>query len=87
MLSKRWEPSRIPTPRFMGAWTCTENMGTHDMIIVLLGKDCENVVVWKPGNLNEQERREMYVDPGEVRFNKVFAMSGNGREASTSPSD
>ena len=57
------------------------------MIHVLLGKHCENVVVWKPENLNEQERREMYVDPGEVRFSKVFDMSGKGRETSTSPSD
>ncbi len=50
-------------------------------------ENCEKVVVWKPGNLNEQERREMYVNPGEVRFSKVFAMPGNGRETSTSPSD
>jgi len=71
----------------MGAWTCNENIGTDDMIPALLGKHCENFVVWKPENLNEQELREMYVDPGEVRFSKVFAMSGNGRETSTYPSD
>ena len=44
------------------------------MIPVLLGKNCENVVVWKPGNLNKQQLREIYVEPGEVRFSRVYAM-------------
>ncbi len=57
------------------------------MIHVLLGKNCENVVVWKPGNLNKQQQREMYVDPREFRFSRVFVMSGNGRDSSASPSD
>ena len=69
----------------MEAWTCNENKGAEDMIPVLLGKNCENVVVWKPGNLTKQQKREMYVAPGEVRFSRVFAMSGNGRDSSASP--
>ena len=56
------------------------------MIPVLLAKNCKNVVVWKLGNLNKQQQREMYVDPGEVRFSRVYAMSGNGRDSSASPS-
>ena len=56
------------------------------MIPIVLGKNCENVVVWKPGNLSKQQLREMYVDPGEVRFSRVFAMSGKGRDSSASPS-
>jgi len=60
VLSKRWEPSRIPTPRFMGAWSCNENKGAEDMIPVLLGKNCENVGVWKPKNLTKQQQRCMW---------------------------
>ena len=56
------------------------------MIPVLLGTNCENVVVWKPRNLNKLQQSEMYVDPGEVRFGRVFAMHSHGRDSSASPS-
>ena len=29
-----------------------------------------------------RERRELYVDEGMMRFSKVYAMSGSGREES-----
>ena len=54
------------------------------MILVILGRHCENVVVWKPGNLNTQQQRELYVEPGEMRFSSVFAMTGDGRNSSES---
>ncbi len=85
VLSKRWESSRMPTPQFMGVWTCNEDKGAQHTIPVLLGNKYENVVVWSPGNLNKQQQREMFVEPGEVRFSRVFAMSGNGRDSSASP--
>jgi hypothetical protein len=57
------------------------------MVPVLLSKNCGNVVVWRPASSNKQQQRAMYMDPGEVRFSRVFAMSGNGRNTSASPCD
>jgi hypothetical protein len=50
------------------------------MVPVLLGNNCENVVVWKPGELDGSARSELFVDNGEISFCRVYAKSGSGRE-------
>ena len=84
VLTKRWEPARIPTPRFINAWTCKESEGFPDKTLVFLGSYCENAVVWKPGDLDGQQRRELFVEKGEISFSRVYAKSGSGREKTES---
>jgi hypothetical protein len=84
-LSKRWEPTRIPTPRFIDAWTANEKDGLSDILVpVLLGSTCENVVVLRAENMSDKERRELYVQHGHICFCSVFAKSGSGRQDATS---
>ncbi len=80
VLSKRWEPSRVPMPRFMVAWVCKENESLSQPVPVLLRSGYENIVVWRSHTMNVRERKELFVDEGEIRFSKVFAMSGSGRD-------
>ena len=80
VLKKRWEPARIPTPRFINAWTCKESEGSQNMVPVLLDSHCENAVVWRPGDLDGSKRRELFVENGEMSFSRVYAKSGSGRE-------
>ena len=50
------------------------------MVPVLLSSYCENVVIWKPGELNDSKRNDLFVDNGEISFCRVYAKSGSGRE-------
>ena len=50
------------------------------MLPVLLTKYYENVVVWRPGELDAKQRKEMFVLEGEISFARVYAKSGSGRE-------
>ncbi len=54
------------------------------MVPVMLGTNCENVVVWKPGDLDGSARSELFVDSGEISFCRVYAKSGSGKENTTS---
>jgi hypothetical protein len=54
--------------------------GLEQMVPILLSPFCENVVVWRPGELDDRERREMFVDEGEISFARVYAKSGSGRD-------
>ena len=80
VLQKRWEPTRVPTPRFIDAWTCFESDGDDSLIPVLLDSYCENIAVWRPSELDARQRMEMFVDEGEMSFARVYAKSGSGRE-------
>ena len=79
-LSKLWEPRRIPTPRFIDAWTSHDKDMASDLIPAILDSSCENVVVWRTTNMSESEKRELHVQDGEISFCRVFAKSGFGRE-------
>ena len=83
-IARTWEPRRIPTPRFIDAWTANENEG-KDNVPVVLGRNCENVVVLKCKGITNQHRRDMYMEEGELNFCRVFAKSGVGREAIVPP--
>ena len=84
MLSKLWEPARILNPIFIDAWTCKESEGSQDMVHVLLDSKCEHAVPWKPRDLNETQRRKIFVEDGEISFSRVYAKSGSGRESMAS---
>ena len=84
VLKKRWEPARIPTPRFINAWTCKESEGSQNMVPVLLDSHCENAVVWRPGDLDSSKRRVLFVENGEMSFSRVYAKSGTMRETTIS---
>jgi hypothetical protein len=43
-ITRTWEPRRIPTRRFIDAWTANENEG-KDNVPLVLALDCENMVV------------------------------------------
>ena len=80
-LSKHWEPTRIPTPRFIDAWTTNENAGLVGRLVpVILDSTCENVVVWRTEDMSERDRSDLHVQQGEISFCRVFAKSGSGRE-------
>ncbi len=79
-MKKRWEPSRIPTPRFIDDWNCNESDGPDEMVPALFGHNCENVVVCKLGELDGSARSELFVDNKEISFCRVYAKSGSGRE-------
>ena len=79
-LSKRWDPTRIPTPRFINAWTANEKDGLSDSLApVLLNSDCKNIVVLRAGNMSDKEKAgvvcttwsDMFLP--RVRRNKVRA--------------
>ena len=44
---------------------------------------CENVVVLRTNNMDQRERRDLFLDEGMLRFSKLYAMSGSGREDDT----
>lgn len=80
-VSKIWEPKRIPTPRFIDAWTTNENQGSVNYLVpVILDSTCENVVVLRAENITERERSELHFNEGEICFCKVFAQSGSGHQ-------
>jgi hypothetical protein len=80
-VSKLWEPKRIPTPRFIDAWTTNENEGSvTGLLPVILDSTCENVAVWRAESITERERSELHVNQGEISFCKVFAQSGSGHQ-------
>jgi len=54
------------------------------MVFVLLDSKCENVVVWKPCDLNGPQRRELLVENGEISFSRVYAKLGSGRKINVS---
>ena len=57
-----------------------ETQSSGDMVPVLLHDHCENVVIWKPCDLDDRERKELFVSRGEMSFSRVYAKSGSGRE-------
>ena len=68
-LLKLWEPKRIPTPRFIDAWTTNENEGSvTGLLPVILDSTCENVAVWRAESITERERSELHVNQGEISF-------------------
>ena len=80
-VSKNWEPNRIPTPRFIDAWTTNENQGSvNGLIPVILDSTCENVVAWRAESITERERSELHFNKGEICFCRVFAQSGSGHQ-------
>ena len=83
--SKHWEPSRIPIPRFIDAWTTNENDGlTENTIPVILDSICENAVVWRTENTSDREKSELHVQQGEIiSVCRLFVKSGPGRENDT----
>ena len=81
VLRKRWEPKRIPTPRFTEAWVCNETDTTLEMAPNILNALCEYVVVWRSQIMCEQESKDLFVESGEMCFNRVYAKSGDGRES------
>ena len=82
-ITNTWEPTRIRTPRFMDAWCTYENKALLS-VPVLLGTNCENVVVWRTKEMTTRQRQELYVEEGEISFSRVFAKSGSGRDDSES---
>jgi hypothetical protein len=78
-ITRTWEPRRIPTPRFIDAWTANEDEG-KDNVPVLLALDCENVVVLKSSGISDRQRSDLYLEEGELNFCRIFAKSGSGRE-------
>ena len=84
VLNKWWKPSRIPTPRFIDAWTSNESTGSDVMLPVLLTTYCENIVVLRPGELDAKQRKDMFVVEGEISFARVYAKSGSGRDDKSS---
>ena len=87
VLSRRWEPARVTTPRFIDAWTCNEEEATKYMVHVVLDANCENVVVWRPGDLKDRQRNELFVGQGDISYCRVYAKSGSGRENKEPSSD
>ena len=87
VLSRRWEPARVTTPRFIDAWTCKEDEAIKHMVPVLSDENCENVVVWRSGDLNDRQRDELFVGQGDIRFCRVYDKSGSGREHKAPSSD
>ncbi len=80
-LSRHWEPTRIPTPRFIDAWSANEKDGPSDRVVpVLLDVHCENVVVLRAANISDIEMRDMYLKQGQICFCRVYAKSGLGRQ-------
>ena len=50
------------------------------LVPIILGSDCENVVVWRTKDMSERDRSDLHVQQGEISFCRVFAKSGSGRE-------
>ena len=78
-ITRTWEPRRMPTPRFIDSWTTVEKEG-KDQVPVVLGSNCENVVVMNLSGITDRDRRQLYMEEGELSFCRVFAKSGPGRE-------
>jgi hypothetical protein len=57
------------------------------MVPVLLDENCENVIVWRPGDLNDRQRDELFVGQRDISFCRVYAKSGSGRENKSPSSD
>ena len=88
VLSRRWEPARVTTPRFIDAWTCNEDDEAIKLVVpVLLYENCDNIVVWRPGDLNDRQRDELFVGQGDISFCRVYAKSGGGRVITAPSSD
>lgn len=78
-ITNSWQPTRIPTPRFMDAWSSYEDEVVTS-VPVLLDDNCENVVVWRTQGMSSRVRQELHVAEGEISFSRVYAKSGSGRD-------
>ena len=84
-ITRTWVPSmRIPTLRFIDAWATNWKEG-KDNIPVMLCEYCENIVVLNTNGITERISRGFYLEEGELYFCRVYAKSGQGREASKRP--
>ncbi len=83
-ITRTWEPRRIPTPRFIDAWTANEDEG-KDNVPVALALDYENVVVLKSSGFSDRQRRDLYLEEGELNFCRIFAKSRPRREEMEPP--
>jgi hypothetical protein len=54
------------------------------MVPILIDSKCEHAVVWKPRDLNDAQRNELFVGEGEISFSRVYAKSGSGRDTMAS---
>jgi hypothetical protein len=66
-------------PKFMDTWCCNERESLSRQVPVALGRHCENMVARTSRTMNDKERKELFVEEGEISFSRVYAKSGYGR--------